>query len=87
MVFLTIMIISMKKGQIVGVAKKVPENSRFRAYKDIKRHWKNMVRIFKNQTCLCYIHILLVNFRKFARKKRLYHLGTAEMFRLDNLSV
>ncbi|XP_064611999.1 uncharacterized protein C18orf63-like [Liolophura sinensis] len=32
---------SMKKGKIVGVSRVIPEDSPFKTYRDLKRHWKN----------------------------------------------
>ncbi|XP_052133135.1 uncharacterized protein C18orf63-like, partial [Frankliniella occidentalis] len=33
---------SLKRGLIVGISKTLPEETPFRRYKDLRRHWKNM---------------------------------------------
>ena len=45
---------SMKRGRIVSVSHDIPEESPFKTYRDLKRHWKNTVNNTK------YLHILLL---------------------------
>nr|XP_021325904.1 uncharacterized protein C18orf63 homolog [Danio rerio] len=49
---------SMKKGQIISISRRIPEESPFQSYLDIQKHWSNMV----NTNIKQFRHIFLLKY-------------------------